>query len=94
MSGDVERVALSILNSDRTRQGLQPCDSFDQLRPRAAAFYVVNATAAMRETRLIDAETANRLANYAARPMGDDAEYYRKWKSAADWLTTRAGDQP
>jgi len=87
MSGDVERVAMQLMAELEPKMQWPSASEGWRNRYRAAALV------AMRETRLIDAETANRLANYAARPMGVDAEYYRKWKSAADWLTTRAGGE-
>jgi hypothetical protein len=74
MSGDVERVALAECRAAR----VVPC-------PTACEACCIKAAAAMRETRLIDAE--------ALRAMSAEERLWMDGDDAADWLTTRAGGE-
>jgi len=73
MRDDVERVAVEMAGAEFW--------SWNDITPQAQAGYLKMAAAAMRETRLIDAE--------ALRAM-DGRGLVRHRTDVADWLTARA----
>ena len=87
MSGDVERVALAYIDA------LPPDDFGTALQwsdwtPQQQGFIMTGIAAAMRETLLIAAEALR--AEAMCLPNTHTACTHKH----ADWLTTRAGEQP
>ena len=78
MSADVERVARALC---KTHYGLGETKLCLAYLEEHWPLWVPQAYAAMRETRLIDAEAWQHLADYDKDPIA---------KAVADWLTARA----
>ena len=87
MSGDVERVARAIYACDPLNVPWERATEYSRQQA------VGQATAARRETRLIDAEALRQLASEVSSYLGEDGEA-QGIERAAMFLTTRAGEQP